>query len=135
MIGFIKGLFGSKKKAEEQPTQPSTTAPMQNNPTNTGAFYLEFDDARTYGNLDYMRTSKKIRRTFPKTASSPEEMELIQQVSAMKMEKMGREGNQAESQSAMTPESSTPKANEATERRRTDTSLDMFRNMARDIRK
>jgi hypothetical protein len=33
-------------------------------------FFLDPDDAMTMGDINYMRTSKRTRRTFPKTASN-----------------------------------------------------------------
>ncbi len=130
MVGFIKGFFGSNKPREEQPAPPpvKTPAPSQK----AEAFFLEMDDARTLGNIDYMRKSKKIRRTFPKTASQPEEKELLMEVSATTMKNASLNGQVEE---VNTPESLTPKVDEAAERRRTDTSMDMFRNMAKGIKK
>jgi hypothetical protein len=143
VTGFLRGIFGSKNKdTSAEPAKPkSQPAPR---PQNTGAFFLDSDSAKTYGNLDYMRQAKKIRRTFPKTADSPEEKELTIEVSSMNMRKEGfgtgpiQQATSFES-AGFTPTMPTdkpaPKVDQGAERRRSDSSMEMFRNMARDIRK
>jgi hypothetical protein len=140
VAGFLSGFFGGKSK-DETPAQPEAKQPK----TNGQAYYLEMDEARTYGDLNYMRTSKKIRRTFPKTVNN-EEIEMEKEVSAMNMADAGL-GSQVPKVSmgsivTGTPQSpsttangSTPTNADAIERRKSDSSLDMFRNMAKDIRK
>lgn len=141
MAGFLSGFFGGKSK-DEAPTQPEVKQP-----TNNGqAYYLEMDEARTYGDLNYMRTAKKIRRTFPKTANNAE-MEMEKEVSAMNMADAGL-GSQVPKVSmgsivtgspTEAPGSSVngtaPSNADVTVRRKSDSSLDMFRSMAKDIRK
>ncbi len=60
MAGFF-GLFGNKTKYVDEPMDMSAPEPKE-------AFYLEPDDAKTLGDIDFMRTPITIRRTFPKTA-------------------------------------------------------------------
>ncbi len=67
MAGFFSNLFGRKNNDSEQPKE---------------AFFLESDEAKSLGDLDYMRTPNVIRRTFPKSASSPGHKELIQSYTA-----------------------------------------------------
>jgi hypothetical protein len=67
MAGFFSNLFGRKNNDNDQPKE---------------AFFLESDEAKSMGDMDYMRTPNVIRRTFPKTASSPEHKELIQSYTA-----------------------------------------------------
>ncbi|NJR71024.1 MAG: hypothetical protein HC771_22090 [Synechococcales cyanobacterium CRU_2_2] len=67
MTGFIRGLFGKKQKAPESPKE---------------AFFLDDDAAKSLGDLDFMRNPNTIRRTFPKSASSPEKKEFVQDISA-----------------------------------------------------
>jgi hypothetical protein len=131
MVGFIKGFFGSKKSQEEQVPAPPVVKPAPSQ--NLEAFFLDMDDARTMGNVEYMRQAKKIRRTFPKTAGQPEELERIVEVSSMGM----RDASLAQSLEITSDgaQPTAPKVDEAAERRRTDTSMDMFRSMARNMRK
>ncbi len=129
MAGLF-GLFGGKAKDETAQNAA---------PSNGKAYYLDTDDAQSLGNVDYMRTSKKVRRTFPKTVNNPE-MELEKEVSAMKavdlneVQPVFEPGlTTSETSNGATSESvaNAPKA----ERRKSDASLDMFRNMAKEMRK
>lgn len=128
MIGLIKGLFRSKPKAEVVDIeQVEATAPMQK----PGAFYLSPDDAKTFGDIEYMRTAKTVRRSFPREKFG-EDNEFVQAVSAM--------GKMAEELSLGSAAANDIKAisqadAEIAQRRQSDSSMDMFRNMARDMRK
>ena len=51
--------------------------------TDNQAFFLDNDAAQTVGDMSYLRSSNTIRRTFPKSASSPEGGEIVQEVGAM----------------------------------------------------
>jgi hypothetical protein len=146
MTGFISGLFGSngKKKDEQAQAAPKQAATEKE----SNAFFLDMTDARTLGNTEYMKASKTVRRTFPKTAGQPEEMELIQQVSAMDRIVEGKvESTMVSPIAPMTAQTEAPKSAPqpaaaektveppTTERRKADSSMDMFRSMARDIKK
>ena len=118
MAGFF-GLFGKKK---DQPK---------------GAFFLSADDSKSYGDIEYMRTPKTVRRTFVKTVGNPEGGEVVNQVSSDKMVK--RSGNDAK---RITPKtiSSTPStlsssSSSSQAPKKVDSNMDMFRNMAKKIRK
>lgn len=122
MIGFIKGLLNSKPQVSDVTVQNGATQ-------NSDAFFLDADDAKTFGNIDYMRSTKTIRRTFPKQKVGKEN-ERIDRVSAMNQQSsmqddtaaaIGRQPSEAEQAAA--------------QRRSTDNSMDMFRNMARDLKK
>lgn len=147
MTGFIRGLFGSKaNKAAEAGPQPPEAAPSTNGKAE--AFYLDADDAKTLGDINYMRASKSIRRTFPKTASTAAELEMIQQVSATEKASAGEgtaiasgNGTALEQITAAQPGAPTPPvtlngngATPALERTSTP-DMDIFRNMARDMKK
>ena len=158
MAGFF-GLFGSKTKYVDEPeTNEGSTAPSED-------FFLSPDEAKSLGDLEYMRKPNTIRRTFPKTLSN-KTTERIKQVSSLQETKVsGNQAQQSISQpkttqptqpaAATTPKpkvaqptqptaATTPKPEVAqptqptaasTERRSADSSMDMFRNMAREIRK
>ena len=57
--------------------------PGQAKDTSNEAFFLDSDAAQTVGDMAYLRSSNTIRHTFPKSASSPEGGELVQDVGAM----------------------------------------------------
>ncbi|MTF39246.1 hypothetical protein [Cyanobacterium aponinum] len=130
MAGLF-GLFG-RKNSNPQPSQPAQPK---------DAYFLDPDSAKTFGDIDYMRKSKTVRRTFPKTASNPGGGELVQEVSSTKMAK--KNPNQFGGSNSSSNINSTPSTSNNTEsspsfsdqRRNTDTNMDMFRNMAKKIKK
>lgn len=129
MAGLF-GLFGGNKDQE---------------PQSKDAFFLDGETAKSMGDTSYMKATKTIRRTFPKSAGSSGEFEVIQEVSALdKAVADSRKGSikQVVSSAPTSAPAETPSASaasttsqEAQERRKLDTSMDMFRNMAKDIRK
>ncbi|MGF1497360.1 MAG: hypothetical protein ACFB8W_11115 [Elainellaceae cyanobacterium] len=130
MTGFIRGLFGTRKKAEQFDEEAQ--------PKKQGAYFLTPDDAKTFGDIDYMRTAKQVKRTFPK--GDPR----IRDVSAMSdLDASGKTPAAPAPQSMdFSAPASEPKPAEkkfdfdpVVQRRKTDTSMDMFRNMAKEIRK
>jgi hypothetical protein len=125
MTGFIRGLFGGKDKAE-QPKAPDSQA----------SFYLNPDDAKTFGNIDYMRSSKTVKRTFARKKGVTGELESIRKVSATESQRL-REDGTPEPKAAEQMKPSPEAKNEETSfnRRQFDTNLDMFRNMAKDMKK
>ena len=126
-------------------------------------YFLDEDDSKSFGNIDYMRTSKVTRRTFPKTASN-KVGEVIKQVSATEDRKVSEykpksfltnqalengNGSKAQTFSSFQPEVNkpTPKAETTPEAPKaeptpvakkpastSDDSMDMFLNMAKQIR-
>ena len=125
MTGFIRGIFGSKQKENVEPQQNST--PQRNGKAE--AYYLSSDDAKTYGNIEFMRQAKQTRRTFPKAKFGTDNA-FVHSLSSIEKAK--------ETSTFITPSAEAkadPNQAEANDRRRTDTSMDMFRNMAREIRK
>jgi hypothetical protein len=130
VIGFIKGLFGSNTPSEDEILQSKD------------AYYLPADDAKTFGNIDYMRSVKKTRRTFPKQAVG-ENNEFIQEVSATAKVNAADKPivnsspfNGYPVQPVKSAESTAAAQSEAKsgDRRQADNSMDMFRNMARQIK-
>ena len=144
MAGLF-GLFGGNNNPDGTPKQKQES------------YFLDSDSAKTFGDIDYMRSSKTIKHKFPKTFSNKGEFEQSETVSAMdKMEGsdapatpslengateqwqpvarngMGMNGISNNGASSTSP-SSDSSSNE--EERKADSSMDMFRSMARDIRK
>ncbi len=142
MTGFIRGIFGSKAKdkaAAAPEPQAEQAAPAQPATEKASAYFLEADAAKTYGDIDYMRTAKRVKKTFPKGKLNSEfENKLPDEISSMEMTRRAQQAAAAAAAPAPTPESQTPKieiSSETGARRRVDTSMDMFRNMARDIKR
>ena len=120
MTGFIRGLFGN------------------NNNQQGGAFYLSEDEAKTMGDIDYMRSSKTIRHTFAKKKGETGEKASMKSVSAMDSNRLNADGLRVTPPAnTFGQNASTKPATEAkkVERRSADSSMDMFRSMAKEIRK
>ncbi|MEM6836690.1 MAG: hypothetical protein AAF609_07520 [Cyanobacteria bacterium P01_C01_bin.120] len=128
MTGFIRGLFGRNK-------QGSGAQPRQ-----TGAFFLSEDDAKTFGDIDYMRSSKVVRHTFARKRGQTEEIESVRQISSMNMRELDEKGLPSQSveatEATAAPKKASPFGSSFQKRSvKTDSSMDMFRNMAKDIKK
>lgn len=109
-------------------------------------FFLEPDDAQTMGDINYMRMAKKVRRTFPKTLKNPDGFAVEKSVSSEEERDFSgvNQGFQASNYQSQTSFNSTPTSASSTEskpapaptpNRTQDSGMDMFRNMAKNIRK
>ena len=72
---FLKG--GSSANA----AAPSQTAPKAKQEDQS--FFLDADSSSSMGNVDFMRRSNTIRRTFPGSADNPGNKELVAEVASM----------------------------------------------------
>ena len=76
-MGFLDRLL-KKDSADSdstiQPRKPAKEKPAE--------FFLDADSSSSLGDVNYMRESKTIRRTFPGTAASPGTKEQIMEVAA-----------------------------------------------------
>lgn len=113
MAGLFGGLFGKK-------SQDATSK------TGSG-FYLDGDDAKSLGDTQRFVNMEPVKKSFPKTASG----ETVE-VSIPKAKTETMNGSSTTVSNALTGSSL---SSEVLERRRADSSLDMFRNLARDIKK
>jgi hypothetical protein len=110
-------------------------------------FFLSSDDAQTLGNINFMRKSVRVKRTFPKTKANPTGFSVTKELSSLEDrsyldQQFSTNGNGSaanNSTSYIEPQSSfnngngQEKGKNIEERRQEDSSLDMFRNMARNI--
>ncbi len=129
--GRFGGLFSSKKKDTAFEPAPEPTRYVEPK-EDANSFFLDADSAKTFGNIDYMRTAKAIRKTFPKVLGAKEGAELIESTSSMdKVE--GGVGFMSKASKSETPEIKPSK--EVSDRRSRDTGMDMFRNMAKNIKR
>lgn len=126
MAGFF-GIGGKTKYVDEPEQQPQSNG-------NKGAFFLEPDDAKSLGNIEFMRKAHKIKRSFPKTLKGAG-TEVIAEISSLK--KAVGKGIDIAVEAISKPESSqtTTQAPTNSVRRSADDSMDMFRKMAKDIKK
>jgi hypothetical protein len=104
------------------------------------SFFLDPDEAKTLGNLDYMRMAKKVRKTYPTSKAWGAGFAEETQTSAMARIKPSSNGSAKVEDVAAFKDVEAFKdvkdvKSEVSERRRASSDLDMFRNMAKDIRK
>lgn len=126
----MAGLFGfGKTKYVDEPDQNPEEATQ-----NKEAFFLDADEAKTLGNIEFMRKPNTIKRSFPKIRGS-QGKKVVSQISSMEMKTVNNNGvikpDGTESESKAGDESK----EEITSRRATDSSMDMFRQMAKDLKK
>ncbi len=127
MAGLF-GLFGSKTKYVDEPNTASTE---QNGNEQGSPYFLESDDAKTYGNIEFMQKSHTIKRSFPKTLKGVG-AKVVAQVSSMEKAKF-KGNNPVSPNPSVTP---VVKSSVETPTRRTaDSHLDMFRKMAKEMKK
>ncbi|NJM85785.1 MAG: hypothetical protein HC839_07075 [Leptolyngbyaceae cyanobacterium RM2_2_21] len=129
MTGFIRGLFGGSKKDKEVAPKP---------PKQEKAFFLSEDDAKSFGDIDYMRTAKTVRRTYAKKKGVAEELEKVRQISSLGSTDVNKNGQPATdfSQAGQSQGmADTAGQTFQRQRRQPDSSMDTFRNMARDLKK
>ena len=122
----------------------------KDNTQNKEAYYLSDDDAKSFGDIEYMRSVKTVKRTFAKKKGQTEHMESVRQISATTMaaveENTGYSAPQTSWSSSASTTSSTPAASSSASKpaasvpstpRRVASSndMDMFRNMAKKLRK
>lgn len=105
-------------------------------------FFLSPDDSMTMGDIDFMRTSKRTRRTFPKTLKNKDGFAIENEVSSMEdRSNLYKDDNSNGNNTAVTTPAPTfqsqpaPAQQSAAPSRKADTSMDMFRNMAKKIRR
>lgn len=136
MAGLFGNAFGAKTKYVDEDVNFSADTD-----TNGNGYFLDPDEAQSMGNIDYMRKVNKIRRTFPKTKTFAGG-ELIKEVSATEQKKLSLKdvfGDNSTSQKEIVSNNgfngSNGSSQPAAERRRSDANMEMFRNMAKSIKK
>lgn len=105
-------------------------------------FFLDPDDAQTLGNINYMKKSVVVKHTFPKNLKNPNGFEVVKEVSSSEERRVG-DRNQTSSRKNISseqpkPETKTawqPKPEPSVAEAKTDTSMNMFRNMAKNLRR
>lgn len=134
MAGLF-GFFGKKKDNDGK----DRAKPTETNGSKPEAYFLDADQAKSFGNIEYMRTAKTVRRTFPKTVGNGGTFERVQTVSTIDVAKAAALKAAIDQSKIDVPSTAkpgeTPANSEAIARRRSDSSMDMFRKMAQDIRK
>lgn len=137
-MGFLSDLFGLKSKyVDEETDEAEQAAEAQKR----RSYFLEPDDAKTFGDINYMRSPKSVKKRFAKKKDNLGEG-LQQEVETSAFGQVIRSNKQI----SATPEPlpapqnqpvSQPQPNRFERRRAdsSDSSMDMFRKMARDMKK
>ncbi len=133
MTGFINRLFRRQLLPGESSTPPSQRQSQpQPQRQKGGAYFLDPDDAKTYGDIDYMRTARKVRKTFMGGS-----VEMIEEISATEKRRLNDQKPSKSNSETSTPAPASPSesATPQFERRRASSEMDLFRNMAKDLGK
>jgi CheY-like chemotaxis protein len=75
-MGLFDRLFSSGSDASKPTAGPQARKPAETK-------FLEADEASSLGDVNFMRRSNTIRRTFPGTADSPGDKEMVAEVASM----------------------------------------------------
>ncbi len=138
MIAIIKSLFGGKKSSNNEPAPQK--APRQR----AQAYFLDNDSAKTMGNIDYMRTAKSVKKSYAQAVGKLNVLsgEVEESISAMEKKIGGISGgitpttpSSSSSSSSSFTQSSTFQTSSTPRRRASDSSMDSFRQMAKDMKK
>jgi len=78
-MGLFDRLLGSRSSS----VQVSNAGQAPKAKKEETAFFLDSDASSSLGNVEFMRRSNTIRRTFPGNADSPGEKEMVMEVASM----------------------------------------------------
>lgn len=121
MIAIIKTLFGGGKK-DKGP-----------------AYFLDNDSAKSLGNIEYMRTPKVVKKSYAQAVGKLNVLsgEVEESISAMEKKQVGMNGSMTSSTSSSSSvtQSSTFTNTSTPSRRGSNSSMDSFRDMARNMKK
>jgi hypothetical protein len=90
LLGNRDAANDGRKNAERDGVKVAGSAAEANPKKSDNTFYLDADASSTLGDVNFMRRSNTIRRTFPGNADSPGEKEMVAEVASMeaRLEKM-----------------------------------------------
>lgn len=133
MVGIFRRLFGWRGQAAATPSPETFAKPTPTKERKDNTFFLDPDEAKTLGNIEYMRTPRIVKHTF-QDFGSKEKVEVVEQVSSLSKVKLSTE-------QAKTPETAAEQGSSASSssgvspRRQGGSDMDTFRNMARSLRR
>lgn len=121
MTGFIRGLFGSKPKKDESAAQAKK---------DENAYFLDADSSKSFGDIDYMRTAKAVTKSFPKGRG--EVTEVVSSIAKIEREEEVKIEAQKQTEQKIEAQAQFRKPDGISS---ASTNMDMFRKMAKDIKK
>ncbi|NEO19933.1 MULTISPECIES: hypothetical protein [unclassified Moorena] len=100
-------------------------------------YFLDTDEAKTMGNIDYMRSSVKVKKSYPKTKTAILSGEVVEQISATDKATLSQNETPIATSEPAYQSGGTLEQNGqvSSKPRRPDSSLDPFLKMAQDLRK
>lgn len=119
MTGFIRGLFSSKKDDDNK-------AKKEDN-----AYFLDNDSSKTFGNIDYMKMARTVKKSFPKGFGEVAESTSSIDKKVIKIEEE-KEEKKAKAEEKIEPQAQFRKSEGIAS---ASTNMDMFRKMAKEIKK
>lgn len=139
-MGLFDNLFNSQTKYVDEDSQDMAQSIEANQ---SQEYFLDTDQAKTMGNIDYMRTPVKVKKSFPKTKTAILRGEVVEEISATDKATLSQNEtpmatSEPASQSGATSQSGAKleqNGQVSSQRRRPDSSMDQFRKMAQDLGK
>ncbi|NEQ84440.1 MAG: hypothetical protein F6K26_31000 [Moorea sp. SIO2I5] len=133
-MGLFGNLFNSKTKYVDQDSQDMA---QSREAKRSQEYFLDTDQAKTMGNIDYMRSNVKVKKSFPKTKTAVLSGEVVEQISATDKVTLSRNQTPMATSKPGSQSGATSGQNGqvSSQRRRPDSSLDPFLKMAQDLRK
>ncbi|MCF2972403.1 hypothetical protein L1047_14500 [Synechococcus sp. Nb3U1] len=96
---------------------------------------MDPDEAKTLGNIDYMRTPKIVKHTFLDFGAT-EKVEVVEQVSSLgKIKLITEETKIPEATSEQGSNTTSSSSRQTSPRRQAGSDMDTFRNMARNLKR
>ena len=122
MIAIIKTLFGGGKSNKDKGP----------------AYFLDNDSAKSLGNIDYMRTPKSVKKSYAQAVGKLNVLsgEVEESISAMEKKQVKMNGGTTSNTSNTSfNQSSTFETPSTPTRRSSNSGMDSFRDMARNMKK
>lgn len=134
MVGIFRRFFGSRGKADSIPAPEPVSKPTKSK-SRDNSFFLDPDEAKTLGNIDYMRTPKIVKHTFLDFGAT-EKVEVVEQVSSLgKIKLITEETKIPEATSEQGSNTTSSSSRQTSPRRQAGSDMDTFRNMARNLKR
>ena len=133
----MAGIFDIFKRKDKPAKEKVQKAKVKANQSKE-AFFLKPDDAKTFGNIEFMKKTITIKRTFAKTVAAGDLGESVRGVSSMEAKAMkpNEVGKTSKTETTFSSSSSSSSTFKNDKKSSSDNGgMDAFRKMARDIKK
>ncbi len=131
MVGIFRRFFGSRGQAGSKASSERAAQPAKKK---DNTFFLDPDEAKTLGNIEYMRTPRVVKHTFQDFGSA-EKVEVVELISSLSKVKLAVEQAKAPELASEQNFSTSNSSSGANSRRQAGSDLEPFRNMARSLKR